>query len=259
MKKTWITRGMLACLLSVGYLSGCSCDDSTSPPESPKTQLDFSSNTSSRYEIHALDTADAPLLGTSDTIIEQVYARNQTYQGKQGVTIIGRSYLLGSKAPDSLYYWQGTNGDLYQYNFGQSFLNSFGPLRDYFQDGLNFGWVLQVKMNAKEGDKWIAIDTNLNAEGIPIFGSITFRLVDSVVMQKDTQIVLGTKTYANIKHAKHILQAKDPNNIVTGSTTIDTYVSAELGQTVRNIIHSGKLRGAYTLDSPGEATMRISP
>lgn len=261
MKRIWLTRALFALLFGIGFISGCSCDDTTSPPTtSTKTRLDFSSTTSARYETHLLDTAntagqnyDQPVAGSSDTMTETIVSQNDPYMNKTGVVVVQHVYRSG-RATDTTHYWQDANDDLYSYNYGLSFLNAFPGLKPYLTSEISSGWVLQAKMRASEGTKWEAFTTTIPLN-TPL-GALTVKLTDTATMQKDTTISLGSKSYI-VKHVRHNIQPASP---LSGSELIDTYVSGDLGETVINIIHSGTITAlGNVFHARGESTTRISP
>lgn len=228
-----------------------SCDSSTSEPNTNQpTVLKFSAKKNGifKYDSYIVDTSDAAgnnpdrlLTETKVIVTETVIDTGVTYDGRSNCTIV-------SSGGDSIIYSQDANGDLYRYNFGFDYLNSFPLLVLYVGHEINVKWVLVAKLTDQVGQTWVAAKDSVF---LATTGSYVY-LQSNATQKADTTIeVLGAGV--KCKHVQHVViaSANLSGLAVNGKDVIDTYISAELGATVWDYFRSATVTGAFNAKAQG--------
>src|SRR5688572_10791543 len=229
-----MTKIFLSAFLSFLIAAGLtSCDSSTSEPNTPEpTVLKFSAKKNGifKYDSYIVDTSDAAgnnpdrLIPESKVVVTETVidtGAGVTYDGRSNCTIVG-------SGSDSVIYSQDANGDLYRYNFGFDYLNSFPLLVLYVGHEINVKWVLVAKLTDQVGQTWVAAK-----DSVFLASAGSYVYLQSTATQKaDTTIqVMGAGV--KCKHVQHVVTASA--NLsglpVNGKDVVDTYISAELGAT----------------------------
>jgi hypothetical protein len=220
-------------------LAGCSYDGTSTMPE--PTKVTYTKGTTYTYYETRIDSSDAPIQGTGDTITSKVVVADTSLLGKSHVTILANTHSNGS-ANDTTYIAQDS-GNFWHYNYGLESYNT-NPQILSFNGGkpLVCGWVLQGKLTAQQGNAWEAIHTSI---ALPL-GSIDLK--DDAQEAADEKLTVNGATVTT-KHSLHQVTA---SNVLLGSVSgpVDTYVAADFG-VVRNVVHlaTGTVNGgAIRLD-----------
>lgn len=228
------------------------CDSGTDAPQSDDiTPVKFEAKAGfvSRYDQYAVDTSDAAgnnpdrlATETKVTIVETTIDTGLTFAGRSGVSMHVAEPVGGGK-PDTSYYAQDANGDLYRYNYGFSILNNFSDLVVAIGQPVDMGWVLVARLGKKENATWIAKDSSLTVQflGKPV----SFK--SSARMLADTSIVVGDSLVL-CRAAEHVITAKASianTDDVKGEVRARTYISGKYGKVVFDFIRSGKFEGIY--------------
>jgi len=212
------------------------------------TQMQFSKGQLANYQSNKLDsTSGEPIVGATINVTSTLVASNTPWFG-MNAQIEQNTYSDGSPA-DSGFYSQDPNGDLYSRGFGLSAMVQQMNLT-LKQVGFQFpdpGWLLQIRMASAKGISWTAYqkDTSITVNSL----NVTIKMHDTVAMQDDSVYVLAGKSYA-IKHARHYIWFTADyvlGNLAAYNGLIDTYVSADLAATVKNVVHQSALTISPTL------------
>jgi len=210
-------------------LAGCSYDGTSTMPPAP-TKVTYTQGTTYTYYETRIDSSDAPIQGTGDTITSKVVIADTSLLGKTHVTILANTHSNGA-ANDTTYIAQDS-GKFWHYNYGLESYNTNAQILS-FNGGkpLVCGWVLQGKLDAQQGSVWEAIHATVTLS----FGSIDLK--DDAQEAGDEQLTVnGAKV--TTKHSIHQVTA---SNALLGSVSgpVDTYVAADFG-VVRNVVHLAK-------------------
>lgn len=249
-----MTKILLSTLFVFVVVAGLtSCDSGGDAPTTEPTVIKFTPryNGIFKYDQYIVDTADAAgnnpdrLIPESKVVVtETVIDTGVTYDGKTNCTII-------SSGSDSVIYSQAANGDLYRYNFGFDYLNSFPLLVLYVGHEINVKWVLVAKLTDQVGQTWVAAK-----DSVFLASNGTYVYLQSNATQKaDTTIeVMGVGV--KCKHVQHVVTATATLNTspliqANGKDVIDTYISAELGATVWDYFRSATVTGALNAKAQG--------
>jgi len=228
------------------------CDSGAdAPPSDDITPVPFEAKAGffSRYDQYAVDTSDASgnnpdkLIQPKVTLIETVDAVGLTFAGRTGVSR-HISTPEGGGNPDTMYFSQDANGDLYRYNYGFSILNNFPDLEVAIGQRVDMGWVLVARLGKKEGAAWIAKDSSLPVQFLS-GKSVFFK--SSARMLADTSIMVGDSLIL-CRAAEHVITAKATiasTDDVKGEVRARTYISGKYGKVVFDFIRSGKFEGIY--------------
>lgn len=246
-----MTKIFLSALFAFVIAAGLSsCDSGGDAPTTEPTVLKFSAKKNGifKYDSYIVDTSDASgnnpdrLIPESKVIVtETVIDTGKTYDGRSNCTIVG-------SGSDSVIYSQDANGDLYRYNFGFDYLNSFPLLVLYVGHEINVKWVLVAKLTDQVGQTWVAAK-----DSVFLASAGSYVYLQSTATQKaDTTIqVMGAGV--TCKHVQHVVTASA--NLsglpVNGKDVVDTYISAELGATVWDYFRSATVSGAMNAKAQG--------
>jgi hypothetical protein len=230
-------------------LAGCSYDGTSTMPA--PTKVTYTKGTTYTYYEEKIDSNDAPVQGSGDTVTSRVVIADTTYLGKTHVTILVNSHSNGT-ADDSTFIAQDS-GNFWHYNYGLESANTNQSILS-FNNGkpIVTGWVLQGKMEAASGTKWAA-----NTKSVVNIGSLGAAFADTAVEQSDANInVNGTNVVT--KHAVHNVQVSSSFPVAASVKGIaDTYISANYG-VVKNIVHSAKVSlGTGELQAQGTQTFLL--
>lgn len=243
----FLLSAFFAGILTAGLTS---CDSTNDPTTSEPTVLKFTAKKNGvfMYDSYVVDTSDAAgnnpdrLIPESKVVVTQtVIDTGVTYDGRSNCTII-------SSGSDSVIYSQSANGDLYRYNFGFDYLNSFPLLVLYVGHEINVKWVLVAKLTDQVGQTWVAAKDSVFLASA---GSYVY-LQSSATQKADTTIeVMGAGV--KCKHVQHIVTASATLSgfPVNGKDVVDTYISAELGATVWDYFRSATVSGAMNAKAQG--------
>ncbi|HEY6171715.1 MAG TPA: hypothetical protein VIX80_05600 [Candidatus Kapabacteria bacterium] len=249
-----MTKFLLSAFFAFVLAAGLtSCDSTTDPTTSEPTVLKFSAKKNGifKYDSYIVDTSDAAgnnpdrLIPESKVVVtESVTDTGVTYDGRSNCTIV-------SSGGDSIIYSQDANGDLYRYNFGFDYLNSFPLLVLYVGHEINVKWVLVAKLTDQVGQTWVAAK-----DSVFLASNGTYVYLQSNATQKaDTTIeVMGAGV--RCKHVQHVVTATatlstSPLVQANGKDVVDTYISAELGSTVWDYFRSATVSGAINAKAQG--------
>ncbi len=249
MKHILLSLAAFAALVVIGCDS--SHDDSDNNHTSDDT-LKFSTGTVFTYERYQLDTSDASgnnpdvrLDATKEDITETVVATGIAYEGRTNCIIV---QSVSGGQTDSVIYSQSSNGDLYRYNFGFDYLNSFPELVLFIGHKVNVKWTLVAKLGGKVGDSWTAVRDSIF---LPSFGSYVY--LQSVATTKDDTTLTVNGTALHCHHVQHVVTATA--NIggapVNGRDVVDTYIAPEIGATVWDYFRSATVSGAFNSKARG--------
>lgn len=222
-----------------------SCGDSNTvtPPATSVDTFHSQKNFATTYDRYEVDTSkadgtnpDQRLDGTKMTVTETTIATDATYKLKTNVTVVASSY---GSTKDTLYYWQDpSNGDLYRYNYGVSYINSFSFLVSAIGKPVDIGWVRVVKSGSAVGESWIAAKDSFDvlALGTKIY------ITNTATMKADTSIMVGAES-VTCKHIQIAGAAKMTYNpgisiVITGQNVADTYISNKYGTTIWDYFRS---------------------
>jgi hypothetical protein len=253
-----------AILLSIGctvLLASCSSksDTGTNPPNYTPIKIQFKAGANAYYEILAVDTANASgnmgdqldTVGAQYNVQDIVIDTNYTYHGKTGVTAV----VTGTAIPDTEYYYQSSNGDLYRYNYGFSIVNKDYPsLLIALGSPLDVGWVLVAKPGVSPGTTWTAVQDS------QVFQSLGAKiyLSDVATAMNDTTFYVSKDTIKAL-HVRHIVTASAPSAYTSGTTIVDTYISAQYGLTVEDFFHHMAFSGVLlNKQAPGSYKLMTS-
>jgi hypothetical protein len=239
---------LVLALVALGF-AFAACDSDTTAPSDDITPVKFDAKAGfiARYDQYEVDTSDA--LGnnpdrlateTKLTIVETTVDTGLTFAGRTGVSM---HVATGGAKPDTSYYAQDANGDLYRYNYGFSILNNFSDLVLAIGQPVDMGWVLVARLGKKEGATWTAKDSSLTVQflGKPVFFKSSARML------ADTAIVVGD-SLINCRAAEHVITAKASianTDDVRGEVHARIYISGKYGKVVFDFIRSGKFEGVY--------------
>jgi hypothetical protein len=256
-----MTKFFLSALFAFVIATGLtSCDSSTSEPNTNEpTVLKFSAkkNDIFKYDSYIVDTSDANgnnpniiLDSTRVVVTETVVDTAKEYDGRLNCIIV-------SSGSDSIIYSQSANGDLYRYNYGFDYVNSFEALKPYLPaDGVNVGWVLVAKLTDKNDQSWVAVqDTIL----LPSFGAVYLK--SNAVQKSDTTFhIMGATDAVVCKHVQHTFTATlgEGPTAINAVDVVDTYISAELGATVWDFFRSANVTGAFKAKVQGKSKIMTS-
>ncbi len=234
-------------VLAFGGMMLYSCGDSTTttPPDTTKHIDTFSTkmNFTTTYDQYEVDTSNASgsdpdvlLASTKVTVTERVIDTNATFAGKTHVSVIVSS---NGSTSDTLRYWQdATSGDIYRYNYGVAYINSFAYLVAFIGAPVDIKWVRVYKADAVTNESWVAaIDTvSVSALGTQAF------LLNTATRKADTTILVGTENIT-CKHIQILGTGSLTYNVgvaitVTGRNVADTYISTKYGSTVWDYFRS---------------------
>jgi hypothetical protein len=235
-------------VLSVGFaLSFESC--SNPPTTNEPTKIDtfkYHSNFTTKFDQYEVDTSDANgnnpdqiITSSKVQVTEITVDTNMSYAGKTHVLAVRSTYNPATKPADTIYYYQESNGDLYRYNYGFDYLNSFPDLVTYVGHPISVGWVLVAKLGGKEGDKWTAVKDTIESTSFP--GGVY--LESQATSKPDTTImVLGEQVQCH--HVRFVITGMANMGVLITATEItDTYISSDLGATVWDFFRSVSIPG----------------
>lgn len=250
-----------ALLLSFAIIS---CDSDTNTPDTGTANvLPFQPQLGAiyRYDQYQVDTSDATgnnpdrlVPSTKIEITETVIDTGREYEGRSNVFVVRSSSSLGS---DSILYSQSSNGDLYRYNYGFDYINSYPAVKLFLglSEDINVKWVLVAKLTDQTGQTWVSAKDSVL---LPSFGSYVYLQSDATQKADTTMFIMGATDAVKCKHVQHKVTANATISgfSVSAINTIDTYISAELGATVWDFIRSstvssalvnGKARGSWKI------------
>jgi hypothetical protein len=225
--------GFAAILSSCSYEPGATGQSVNSP---------FKKDFTASYDISSVDTAgtghtaDAILTAGRVSAQEITVDTGVTYKGKSGVA---RIVTFTTPTPDTNYFYQDANGNLYRYNFGFTILNQFPYLVTAFGSNIDVGWVLAAKMNSTNGTTWTARDNDtLTIQGF----NVPVVLSSQGIVLADTTFTIGT-SQVKAKHMRNTVTATAIGFVENGEAVIDSYYSADLGAVVEDYFHHVNLAG----------------
>jgi hypothetical protein len=237
----------LSALLVAGGLFSAGCSSSTSPTATPTpTQMQWKAGGIANYQSQAIDTTTNQPTGTPVNVTTTLVTSNVTRFGMTNVQVELNVYSDATPS-DTGYYTQNSTGDLYARDFGSAgAINSLNQLLSVAGFSLpDTSWVLQCKMASAAGVSWIGFQNSIT-QSVTISGQsvpVTLSYTDNAMMMSDTTYTVSGKAYA-VKHAQHVISASADGtilfqniNLVKWSEVIDTYVSADLAETVLNVTH----------------------
>jgi hypothetical protein len=236
---------IFAFLFSLLSLAMIGCSSGGDPIQTPKPDsVTYKTSTNYKYVEHPRDSTDQNTQIT-DTITSSVTGTDTTIDGKSHVTTIQNTHSLGSAA-DVTYIAQ-SNGEYWHYNFG---LEGF---ETYLKGSL--GWVLQAKLNAKEGDTWVAKEkTSVGLTVAPVNVDVEVKATEKA----DTTIKIASETVTNVKHVVQTVSIYAGTTTPVATSNIDTYVSAKYGM-VATVRHSTKIdHPLFSGQVPGSERVMIS-
>jgi len=240
-----IARYAAAALVAAGLFSSCSSSTPNTPPQQTyPSQMTFTQGESSTFQHSTLDTLPGePTTGTPSTITStlvfsgMVDGRSAQYE---------RNVYSDGTPTDTGYFSQDASMNLWQKGFISSTintLNSFGSQAGF--QAPDPGWMMLAEMSAAKGASWNAYkwDTTqtISYNGLPV--AIQIEVADNATMMADTTFTIGSKTYG-VKHAQHVftLTANSQLGSMASYTGyFDTYISGDLGTTVKNDRHPSQL------------------
>jgi hypothetical protein len=156
-------------------------------------------------------------------------------------------------------YQDATTKDVYNYNFGVNGINNNAVFVAFLGQPLDIGWVLQAKMNAAVGTKWVTGLDTLEVT-LPTVGNQKVYIRDDASMAADTMITINGKQIKS-KHAVHHINASIKflgAPIVSLDVYGDTYIAADAGNTVLNVVHPGEASGLLKAKIPGLYTRLVT-
>lgn len=259
-----MTKFLLSALFAFVIAAGLTSCDSTSEPvnNDPKVQTFASKeNAIYKYDHYEVDTSDASgnnpdrlVASTKIEVTETIVDTGVSFDGRSNVTIVRSSSSMGT---DSVIYSQSANGDLYRYNYGFGYINSYPEVKQFLglSNDINVKWVLVAKLTDQTGQTWVAAKDSVL---LPSFGSYVYLQSDATQKEDTTFFIMGGADAVKCKHVQHKVTAKATISgfPITASNTIDTYISPELGATVWDYIRSstvsspvvnGKARGSWKI------------
>lgn len=228
--------------------------------------MQFTQGATAKYEQYQLDTNAAPgenrmVPGTQDTMYQTLAATNQTAFGQSNVSVFVNSYVNAGTSDTVYMYQDAATKDVYNYNFGVNGINNNQLFVSFLGQPLDLGWVLQAKMNATAGTKWVTGLDTLNVTLPAPAGNQNVYVRDDATMANDTMITINGKQ-VKAKHAIHHINASikafGAIPLVSVDVYGDTYVAADAGNTVLNIVHPGEATGLLKAKIPGLYTRLIT-
>ncbi|HEY3874369.1 MAG TPA: hypothetical protein VGM92_02750 [Candidatus Kapabacteria bacterium] len=250
MKRSKLAIWSIPILVTMAF-AGCS-NTVTTPTNN--TQVSYTKGDSYGYHAFVLNATSGQPSGTTDTITSTIAATDGTFDSMVNVTTILNSHThpASGTSLDTTYISQN-NGNFYHYNYGLEALNNDAAVLAIANSGksIEVGWVLQAKLSANSGDKWIGVNDTLSLNSPTLGGAVTAYLTDNVTEEGDTTISVNNSPVVT-KHSVHNISLSIPGSF-SAEETVDTYVSVADG-TVLNIDHPTSLVGSA---APGLETIFI--
>lgn len=230
-----LNRSLIAVLaaLALGSLQACSSSSTTPDTSYTPKIVHFTPGLTARYDLFLVDTAQG---STADSILADSAQHNiletvlDTTTPYHGFTNVTRTYF-DAAPPDSNYYKQDAEGNLWRYNYGFSRLNNYSFLVASLGGPVDVGWVLVAKPGSPVGTSWTAKNDSAIFQAL---GNVKIYLKDVATTMADTTFLIGTESIPTT-HVRHLVTATDVTGAaLRGSIAIDTYISVELGLTVED-------------------------
>ena len=230
-------------IVMMGLISSCGSSGDEPGGYTP-TKVLFKSGEIARYDLFLRDTADK--FGNNNDI--QIPDPDNPNQVEEKVVdtavpfmpnILATKMILASNPPDTSYYYQDNDGNLWRYNYGFSKLNNYDFLVQNLGQQVNVGWVLVAKPGAPAGTTWVAKKDSMNTSQ---FGKLS--LEDNATAMSDTMFSISNGlsfVQVNATHTRHIVNGHTDIPGLTAEIVVDFYFSPELGLTVRDVFHSSSI------------------
>jgi len=260
MKNTFFL--VLSLVVFSAFVSSCGSTDGGTTPSTnyTPTPVHFKQSEIAYYQLNIVDTADASgnnldrIIPDPDNpmMVEELVAdTNVSFSGGIRAT----KTILASNPPDTNFYYQDKDGNLFRYNYGFSKLNNYSFLVLALGKTVDVGWVLFAKPGAPAGTSWVAKkDSMLSAQyGKLYLDDNATALADTTFKISDGQNFVDVKT----THVRHIVNGHTGGNEISGVIVVDFYFSPELGLTIRDLFHSSKLSG-LNLKTRGSEKLMVS-
>jgi hypothetical protein len=161
------------------------------------------------------------------------------------------STYFASAPPDSNFYHQDADGNLWRYNYGFSRLNSYTFLVAAVGAPVDVHWVLVAKPGSPVGTTWIAKYDSMLYQAF----NIKIYLKDIATTMSDTTFVIAGESI-KAEHIRHEVKAFDPTNTLNGSISIDTYFSPELGLTIEDYFRHSTI-ASPTFNGMAKGSLKI--
>ncbi|HET9137409.1 MAG TPA: hypothetical protein VFO76_12290 [Candidatus Kapabacteria bacterium] len=171
---------LLAAVVLTVAVSSCSSSSTETPPTTyTPTPVHFQQGKIARYDLYLIDTPSS-----DGSNIDHFVPDSTKYNLEEQVVDTAFAFPLGIKAtktvfastpPDTSYYYQDKDGNLFRYNYGFNTLNNFKDLILALGSPVDVGWVLIAKPGAPSGTTWLAKKDSMRTGGFGILYLGTMR------------------------------------------------------------------------------------
>ncbi len=248
--KNFFVFGLAIATVAVA-ISSCGSDEPSTPQTYTPTKVHFRGDGFAKYDLFKVDTPDASgnnpdrlipnLTGVEESIVDTAVPFPNNVKAVKSV--------FSTTPPDTSFYYQDANGDLYRYNYGFSALNNYPLLLQYVGHPVDVGWVLIAKPGSPAGTTWVG---KKDSVFVPAFFG-WFQLQDQATTMDDTTFVVsnGKDTTLKAIHVRHNVTIHSAGNEILGSIFVDTYFSPDLGLTIEDFYHYSTITGALKQKNQG--------